>query len=143
MPVKISAGAVVYRREEGNTKYLLLHYQSGHWDFPKGNVERGEAERETVAREVAEETGISDVVFREGFREEIRYFYMREGRTIFKKVVFYLTEARTHEVKLSYEHIGYDWLSYEEALGRLTYRNAKDILKKAHDFLVRENFDDR
>lgn len=137
MPLEVSAGAVVFREADDKIEYLLLHYESGHWDFPKGNVEKGEAERETVAREVEEETGLLAIEFVEGFKEEIRYFYKREGKTIAKRVVFYLSEAKEGEVKLSYEHIGYDWLPYNEALDKLTYKNAKDVLRKANDFLSR------
>jgi len=38
-------------------------------------------------------------------------------------------------VKVSFEHIGFKWLPYEEAIEKLTFKNAKDILKKANDYL--------
>lgn len=131
MPTEKSAGAIVYRTEGSKKLYLLLHYEEGHWDFPKGHVEKGESEEETIRREVREETGIKDIVF-EDFRESIHYFYKREGKTIFKEVVFRLASTREKDVKLSFEHVGYKWLSYEEALSQLTYDNAKELLKKAH-----------
>lgn len=137
MPLEVSAGAVVYRRINGGVEYLLLHYESGHWDFPKGNVEKGESEIETVTREISEETGLTEIKFLEGFKEEIRYFYRREGKTIAKRVVFCLAESKAGEVKLSYEHIGFEWLPYGQAIERLTFKNAKEILKKANDFLSR------
>lgn len=136
MPVEISAGAVVFRRRGKEIKYLLLHYESGHWDFAKGNVEKGEKVKETVLREIEEETGIKDARFIDGFKEEISYFYKRDRKTVYKKVIFFLIEALTERVELSYEHIGYDWLGYEEALRRLTYKNAKEVLKKADAFLT-------
>ncbi len=135
MPVEISAGAVVYRMQQGTPLYLLLHYEAGHWDFPKGNVEKGEALEETVRREVLEETGISGLSLAADFKEEIKYFYRREGKSIFKKVIFLLGETKEERVALSYEHIGYEWLPYEKALERLTFKNAKEILKKAAEHL--------
>ena len=116
-------------------KYLLLHYQAGHWDFVKGNVESGESEKDTVVRELREETGIADATFVENFREEIEYFYRRQGTTIHKEVVFFLIQTRTEEVKISYEHVGYTWLNYQHALEKLTFKNAKNVLQKAHDIL--------
>jgi 8-oxo-dGTP pyrophosphatase MutT (NUDIX family) len=132
---EISAGAVIFKRNE-RIKFLLLHYEAGHWDFVKGNVEKGEDMRETVLREIKEETGIDDISFMEGFERKISYFYKRERKTIYKEVTFYLAETKTEDVTLSYEHIGYDWLEFEEALERLTYKNAKETLKEAWKFLT-------
>jgi bis(5'-nucleosidyl)-tetraphosphatase len=129
-----SCGAVVFIKKS-EVKYLLLHYQAGHWDFVKGNVESGESEKDTVVRELREETGIADATFVENFREEIEYFYRRQGTTIHKEVVFFLIQTRTEEVKISYEHVGYTWLNYQHALEKLTFKNAKNVLQKAHDIL--------
>lgn len=149
MPREKSAGAVIFRKEsavaaeDSKIYYLFLHYKSGHWDFPKGHIEEGENEKEAVKREVEEETGIKDIKIIDGFREWIKYFFRnsyeskdKKGAWIFKIVIFYLVETKTREVKISFEHIGYKWLSYEEAFEQLTYKNAKEILKKANDYLI-------
>ncbi|GAI42981.1 unnamed protein product, partial [marine sediment metagenome] len=47
MPLEKSAGAVIFSRSDKKIEYLLLHYQAGHWDFPKGNIEKGEKLEET------------------------------------------------------------------------------------------------
>lgn len=138
MPAERSCGAVVFKRN-GTNKYLLLHYEAGHWDFVKGHIERSESEKDTVAREIEEEAGLTDISFADPFRERISYFYRRAGRTVFKEVIFYLVEAKSGEVKISGEHIGYEWLDFPSAYDRLTYKNAKDILRKAEAFLERVN----
>lgn len=147
MPKETSAGAVVLRKEDSKIYYLLLHYKSGHWDFPKGHIEEGESEEETVKREVAEETGIKDIKIVGGFKKWIKYFFRRtydlkrpekkKAPWVFKIVIFYLVETKTKEVKISFEHIGFKWLSYEEALKQITFKNGKEILKKANDFLMK------
>jgi 8-oxo-dGTP pyrophosphatase MutT (NUDIX family) len=129
-----SCGAVVFKRNS-EEEYLLLHYAAGHWDFVKGNVEPSENEEDTVMRELKEETGIVEAQFVEGFRETISYFYRRSGSTVHKEVVFFLVQTVESRVTLSYEHIGYEWLNYEEAIERLTFENAKKVLQKAHQFL--------
>ena len=129
-----SCGAVVFKRD-GEVRYLLLHYEAGHWDYVKGQVEPHEIERDTVTRELKEETGITDACFIEGFREQISYFYRREGRTVYKEVIFFLIESKESRVKLSYEHVGYEWLNYEKAMAKLTFANARRVLERAHDFL--------
>jgi 8-oxo-dGTP pyrophosphatase MutT (NUDIX family) len=133
-----SCGAVVFFRNV-QLKYLLLQYEAGHWDFVKGNVEPNESETDTVLRELKEETGIVATQTIEGFRERIQYFYRRQGETIQKEVVFYLIQADTEKVELSFEHVGYAWLDYPDALERLTFKNAKDVLQKADAFLQARN----
>lgn len=153
MPIEKSAGAVIFRKprsrtsgslrgEEGNKiYYLLLHYPCGartkkdYWDLPKGHIEKGEKLEETVKREVEEETGLKDIKFVEGFKETIKYFFKWDGKNVMKFVTFYLAETREKEVKISDEHIGFKWLRYEEAMGQLTFNNAKEVLKKANDYL--------
>jgi len=126
-----SCGAVIFRRN-GTVKYLLLHYEGGHWDFVKGHVEAEETEKETVLRETEEEAGITDLSFVTGFREPISYYYRRAGKTVLKEVVFFLMETKTDRVRLSREHVGFDWLTYDNAMNRLTFKNAKDTLRKAN-----------
>ena len=141
MPLEKSAGAVVFRKEGNKIYYLLLHYPSGartprnYWDFPKGHIERGEKEIETVKREVKEETGLEDIKFIEGFKKWVKYFFRFQGKTVFKIVIFYLVETKNKNVKISSEHIGYKWLPYEEALEQLLFKNAKEILEEANNFL--------
>jgi len=130
-----SCGAVIFYKKEEQTRYLLLNYAAGHWDFVKGNIEPNETEKETVARELREETGITEAQFIDGFREEIVYFYRRQGLTIRKEVIFYLMESYTEKVEISFEHVGFIWLDYPHAVEKLTFKNAKDTLQKAHDFL--------
>jgi bis(5'-nucleosidyl)-tetraphosphatase len=129
-----SCGAVVFLKDT-EIKYLLLHYEAGHWDFVKGNVEPNESEKDTVIRELQEETGIVDARFIDDFREKTEYFYRRQGATIHKEVILFLIETHTEKVELSYEHVGYIWLDYQRAMERLTFKNAKDVLQKAQKLL--------
>ena len=133
-----SCGAVVFIKKEDQTKYLLLNYAAGHWDFVKGNVELNETEKETVLRELQEETAITDASFIDGFKETIAYFYRRQGLTVHKEVVFFIIETHTEKVALSFEHVGYIWLDYKRAMEKLNFKNAKDVLQKGHDFLKKQ-----
>ena len=133
-----SCGAVVFLKKDNQTKYLLLNYAAGHWDFVKGNVEPNEAEKQTVTRELQEETGITDAKFIDGFREPIGYFYRRQGLTVHKEVVFFIMETKTEQVQISFEHVGFIWLDYKHAMEKLTFKNARDVLQKAYDFLKKQ-----
>ena len=130
-----SAGVVVYIKKHEKILYLLLHYPAGHWDFVKGKIEQGETHHQTVLRETYEETGISDLGFVEGFEEKINYNFQFEGELIHKEVVFFLAKTSTSTVKVSHEHLDFTWLDYKKALEKVTYQNAKSVLKKANNLL--------
>ena len=130
-----SCGAVIFIKEK-EIKYLLLHYGLGHWEFVKGKTENNENDKETVIRETKEEVNIEDLKFIPGFKEKIQFFYKKDKELVKKEVIYYLAETKTKKVKLSFEHINYKWLNYEEALKQLTFKNSKEILKKAHEMLT-------
>lgn len=136
-----SVGGIIFHRAGSKTEYLLLHYPSsrgkeykGHWDYVKGHIEQGEAEKETLLREAGEETNLSkdDLKFKNDFKEKIEYWFRKEGTLVHKIVDFYLPESKTKKVKLSFEHDDYKWLPYKKAKETLTFKNAKDVLEKAH-----------
>ncbi|HEY2584836.1 MAG TPA: NUDIX domain-containing protein [Tepidisphaeraceae bacterium] len=133
-----SAGFVIFRKTaSGGHEYLLLDY-GRHWDFAKGHVEKGEDELATATRELREETGIADARVVPGFRHPIRYFFRdRKKGLINKTVVFFLGETRTapSAVVISHEHEGFAFLPIEEALARLTFPTAREMLKRAEEML--------
>ncbi|MEO9363970.1 MAG: NUDIX domain-containing protein [Nitrososphaera sp.] len=133
-----SAGAVVVFTSDSKPEYLLLHYTAGHWDFPKGNIEAGETEREAAVREIREETGIADIEFVEGFSNTISYKYRRARRLVDKQVVFFLALTKTRDVTISHEHIGFAWKSYDDAMEQLTYKSARNLLEAAAQFMEKE-----
>ncbi len=130
-----SAGIVLFFEKSEGNRFLLLNYPTGHWDFVKGKIEQDENEHETAIRETKEETGISDIEFIEGFEESINYNFQYEGELIYKEVVFFLAKTKTVTVMVSHEHLDYTWLDYKNAIEKITYQNAKDILSKANDLL--------
>jgi bis(5'-nucleosidyl)-tetraphosphatase len=171
MPFEKSVGAVVFRRprtisrktnveskvrdkEKSKILYLLIQHpgisgqEGGHWDFPKGHIEKGETWEDTLRREVKEETGITKLKIVPEFYTWIKYFYRAKGDeknnrrisgkgiNIFKIVTYYLAETSQKNVKLSFEHVDYVWLEYEKALKHITYRNSKKVLKEANGYLV-------
>jgi bis(5'-nucleosidyl)-tetraphosphatase len=131
-----SCGAVVFVRQGSQIKYLLLGYSAHYWGFVKGGMEPNESEKETVVRELKEETSITGAHFNNGFRESIEFFYNRRDITIHKVVVFYLMEVYSEKVELSFEHKAYIWLDYNDTLKKLSFNNNKSILDKAHTFLT-------
>lgn len=111
----LSAGALVFRREPGGHRYLLLRAYR-YWDFPKGEVEEGEDPLSAAVREVREETGISSLRLPAGSVHVETAPYARG-----KVARYYLAETEASEVVLGVgpsgirEHHEYRWLTRDEA----------------------------
>ena len=127
-----SAGIIIYYKE----KYLLLQYRKGHWDFAKGHVESLETLQQTAVRETKEETNL-DVEIIPGFREEISYKFRNRDKHLVKKTVYmFIGKPITHKINLSHEHKNHVWLSYDEAMLKLTYKNAQKMIERANRFIL-------
>jgi 8-oxo-dGTP pyrophosphatase MutT (NUDIX family) len=142
MKFEKSAGAIIFRDDNGISRFLLLRYpavchRSGrdYWDFVKGHVEAGESELETIIREAEEETGLRDLEFVPGFSQKMEYFFTFEDQKIFKIVNFRLAQTFSKDIVLSDEHNDFAWRPYDEAYAALSFGNAKTVLKSANDFL--------
>ena len=132
-----SCGVVLFNEQ----KVLLLQYPTGqkegewdlqgHWDFPKGHVDKGETEIETATRELEEETGIKKIILLKNFRKTINYTFQKGDRKIAKEVVFFIATTVEKEINLSHEHIDYGWFDFTSGLKQLTYNNACSVLKEA------------
>lgn len=133
---QFSAGLVLYTDINGVREYLLLHYASGHWDFPKGKIELGESKEQAALRELKEETGLAATIV-DGFERSLGYWFKDyvSGELIYKTVYFFIGYAQQTVVTLSCEHIGFVWLPYNQAHEHTTFENARQILEKAEAFL--------
>lgn len=132
-----SCGIVLFNSDE----VLLIQHPTGsnnipgHWDFPKGHIEKNETEIETASRELFEETGIQDFELIDNFRYKISYDVFREGKKTPKEVIFFMAKCNTKNVKLSDEHHDYCWLDFDSAYDLLTYDNAKQVFRKTQSLL--------
>lgn len=136
MAYEKSCGSVLYRIQDEFRVLVIKQARNNNWSFPKGHVEDGETEQETAIREVFEEVGIK-VSLIDGFRETINY-NPRAG--INKDVVYFVADSKLQAVKLQKEEVSdYKWLRPAQAFKTLTFKNDKDVLKKALDFLKKNN----
>ncbi|EKE19118.1 MAG: hypothetical protein ACD_9C00128G0001 [uncultured bacterium] len=142
-----SVGGVIYRENKGKPLFLLVQYRSWQWDFPKGHVEEGETEEQTLRREVFEETGISDLEILPNFRSSVRYFYVAKGNEkkerrdqgrgiyIFKNAVYFAVKTTEEDVKIDFENKDFVWLSYEDTYKKLKNSGSKKVIQEVMEVI--------
>jgi|SRR5580704_7289911 8-oxo-dGTP pyrophosphatase MutT (NUDIX family) len=136
---EFSAGGVVVRGDEVVVIVPTRRAADGSrvLALPKGHVDPGETPLEAAQREVREETGIvAEPVEELG---ESRYWYRRDGRTIGKRVTFYL-----------FEHVGGDtedhddeveevrWIPLAEAESALSHTAEREMVTLALAYLAKD-----
>ena len=131
-PLETSCGFILLNFDS----FLLLQYPQGHWSFPKGHVEKGDADHHsTASRELTEETGITDITIDAEWTQKTEYTFFRKGRETPKEVFWYLAETDELEVNLSKEHNNYLWLQFNEAEEQITFEQEKELLRSARRYL--------
>jgi 8-oxo-dGTP pyrophosphatase MutT (NUDIX family) len=132
---KTRAAGFVLTREgrRGEPEYLLLvNRRDGMPGFPKGHRDGDEEEDlETARRETREETSLVDLDVVPGFRAEIAYRVKKGGVPKWKTVVYFRARYRSGDVVLSDEHTGFEWVSLEVALSRMSFESLRDVLWRA------------
>ncbi|HZK80035.1 MAG TPA: NUDIX domain-containing protein [Humisphaera sp.] len=132
-----SAGFVIFYQDAvaggdaAGVEFLLLDY-GRHWDFVKGHVEAGEGDLSAAIRELKEETGLSSPHLVAGFQREVTYFFRHKRHGLVRKtVVFFLARVDSRDVVISHEHAGFAFFPFEQAMQRLTFPTAREILRAA------------
>ena len=129
-----SCGAVVFTKQDGVVRYVLIRSVKGAFGFPKGHMEAGETERETALREIGEEVGLR-VTLIDGFRHDTSYLLPDRSDTV-KHVAYFLAAysgqtptaqpAEVAEIRL---------LPYEQACRVVTHDGNRVILEHADRFI--------
>ena len=129
-----SAGAVIFTREAGEPRFVIVRHPDGHHGFPKGHMEPGETERETALREIREETDLTPALL-SGFRTADVYKLPNEANT-WKQVVYFLAEYRGQPIRpRETELSGAALLTFGEAMSTLEHESSRRVLQEAADYL--------
>jgi 8-oxo-dGTP pyrophosphatase MutT (NUDIX family) len=123
---------VVFRRDAEGTRVLLIRDPYDQWGLPKGHIETGETASAAALREIGEETGLTDLRLGEPL-PTIDWYFRADGRLVHKFCHFFLVEAPHGDPRPRREEGISDcrWTSLEEALDRVSYDNAREVLRDA------------
>jgi 8-oxo-dGTP pyrophosphatase MutT (NUDIX family) len=136
---EVSAGGVVYKKDDGKIFILLINPKSrdfgppeNFWSFPKGKQDKdGEDLKQVAVREVREEGGVNAEIEAElGY---VKYFRNWKGDEAIKFVTYFLMKYLDGDPKDHDEEIAdANWFELEEARSKLKFNTDIEIYEKAH-----------
>ena len=124
-PTIQQAGAIIVRQGKNEPRVLLVtaRRNPGTWIFPKGHVESGETRREAAVREAQEEAGVDGKVAAAAGSMAFDY-----GSNRYRVHYFIVV---TDDSGKEREGRRMRWCRFKQALRKLSYKEAGDVLRKA------------
>jgi len=122
------------RNKEGNVLLLQVNpaklngERKDYWDLPGGRVQKGHTVLDTLQREVAEETGITDIQTTKAIGmvlSNIRIPLAKRSSAGLILSVYECLVPADSKVMLSDEHIACDWFTPKAAANLLAFKYPK------------------
>ena len=137
----LCAGGVLY--DPLTKKVALIRFPNdNHHALPKGHLNEGETPEAAALREVAEETGCTNIkIVAELGVLEFQYNHRTPPHALHQKTVHhYLMELlgpeQDHTLRDADEHHEIAWLSFPDAIEKIQYDNARELLVKAQEMVA-------
>ena len=134
--VEHSSGGVVARRVDGTVLLLVIRDPYGKWGLPKGHLENGESSIEAALREVQEETGLTHLDPGPSLGT-IDWHFRLEGDLVHKFCDYFLMVSSEGDTtpEVSEGITECRWLPVEDAIAKVAYDNAREVMVRAADVL--------
>jgi dATP pyrophosphohydrolase len=132
--------AELYRVVDGTIEFLLVKrvpHDGGFWQPVTGSIEDGEQIRDSLVREVAEETGITELLH---ISPQLRQVHWEYRNGFGYDLVHAVHVAPEVQVVLNpAEHNDHQWLTLQPALAALKFDGNRDSMQVVHTFILNRN----
>ncbi len=126
----ISAGGVVLN---SRGEVLVTNQSNTSWSLPKGHIDDGENAREAAAREIWEETGVTELVFVRDLGSYDRYRIALDGgddMSELKTIHMFLYTTSQIELKpVDEHHPEAVWVAREKVVDLLTHQKDREFFE--------------
>lgn len=135
---ELEAGSLTIRNDNGQLEFLtIFRNKMNDYTLPKGHVEEGESLEDAAKRESLEETGYEIKIddFIDSFEYKVKEEKYGQESNIIRRVYYFIGEViggklNKNNPDRNEGKIIATWLSYDDALSKLTYESDKDLVKK-------------
>jgi len=131
MPQEYSIGLIVHFDRD----FLVLKHKDGYWKFLKGPANLMESKDDNVRKTAFNLINLTGIFIAKDFKGSEAYFFMKDGKIIHKEVEYALVQAPDKNIILSGDYLEYKWLPYEQAINLLPFKETKNLIKQAYDYL--------
>lgn len=130
--IETSAGGVVVLRNGAEPRILLIRDPYDNWGLPKGHLEPRETAAQAAVREVAEETGLTELQIVAPL-PTIDWYFRDHGQLVHKFCHFFLMECTCEDAHPQVDEgiSACRWLPMDDAIVTVTYANAREVLRVA------------
>jgi 8-oxo-dGTP pyrophosphatase MutT (NUDIX family) len=132
-----AAGGVVVDGADIDGARVLVLLRPGRAEIrlPKGHIEKGEKARETALREVAEESGYTDLSIRADLGAQTVEFDYRDTHVIRDERYFLIDLHSPRQIVRNAHELQFtpNWMGWDEALSKLTFQAEREWVRRAHE----------
>lgn len=131
--------AYIFRRVDNHVKFLLMRRgpdvpMADSWQGVHGRIQGGESAAAAASREIAMNTGITDVeLFSADF---VSQFYDHHTDSILLAPNFAALVPAEVELRIAREFADYAWCDLEESTARLPMSNQRWAVRHIHDVIA-------
>ena len=117
---------------------MLFDHNYKHYVLPQGHQEKNEKLRQTVLREMEEETGFVDLKVIKKI-QKYQYHYPTKRKIIYKSIHVYLVEILSlikKEKKFEgHENYSNKFFDFKTAIKKARWQQDKEVIEQAYKFL--------